>query len=293
MSAEIKAESGQGWARAAVAVGAVLSVAGNATQTVLTTSPVSLAIRIVLATFLPVIVFIAVEVFVRVAWRPKVVLDFVGRAMLLLLPSFGAAYVSFGHLYKLSRLGGADWIAASASALAIDGLMIGGTVALLAIRAARLAEQLPAPDGIVIPITAHVTERSNVADLAAGTVPGQGGSQPAPVRQPDTRSVLVHSGSGDAPAVGGATSRGRAPRGQTDPALRDAVLALVDDRSPLSVKEAAEKHGVARSTLGRYGTLRTLFRNEPQADVPATLAGKVRTDLVAIVRDAMNRERAL
>ncbi len=138
MTAEIRAESGQGWARAAVAVGAVLSVAGNVTETVLTDSAVALAIRITIAAFLPVIVFIAVEVFVRVAWR-RTLLDFVGRAMLILLPSFGAAYVSFGHLFSLSRMSGADDVAASANALAIDGLMIGGTVALLAIRAARLA----------------------------------------------------------------------------------------------------------------------------------------------------------
>lgn len=275
MSAEIKAESGQGWARSAVAIGAALSVSGNITHTVLTDSSVHLAIRIVQAAFLPVILFFAVEVFVRVAWRRRAVLDFVGRAMLLLFPGFGAGYVSYFHLRDLAVLSGEDRIGSIAGPLAIDGLMIGGTVALLAIRAARLAEQLPIG-----------------SDPKPSYVVGQDGETVVT----EAEYIANNAASDEAPALAAMHERvmqRRSARGQTDPALRDAVLALLDERSPLSMKDAAEKHGVARSTLGRYGTLRTLFRNEPQADVPPALAGKVRTDLVAIVRDAMNRERAL
>lgn len=213
---------------------------------------------------------------------------FAGRSAIVALVLGGSGQLAYHVMESLGVVNAPWWITAIVATIPVAVLGAGTRLSSL-IRSDAPAEQPP----IVIPITAQVTEQSDVADLATGTVPGQGGSQPAPVRQPDTRPVLVHSGSGDTVAVGGATPRGRAPRGQTDPALRDAVLALVDDRSPLSVKDAAEKHGVARSTLGRYGTLRTLFRNEPQADVPPALAGKVRTDLVAIVRDAMNRERAL
>jgi transposase-like protein len=258
MSAEIKAASGQGWARAAVVVGAVLSVAGNATETVLTSSPVNLAIRIVLATFLPVIVFIAVEVFVRVAWRRKL-MDIIGRAMLIVLPALGAAYVSFGHLYNLSTRSGADWIAASANALAIDGLMIGGTVALLAIRAARLAEQAPVAPDIDLDAT---LKKWTVTPAELGSFP-----PPPELIEPAPASISV-------------VTR-RAPRGQTAESMRDAVMALLDG---MSVKEAAEKFGVPPSSLGRYHTLRRKLAAAAPGDHEAIIAdSKTRPDLAEFI----------
>ncbi len=264
---KIQAASGQGWARAAVAVGAVLSVAGNATETVLTDSPVHLAIRIVIATFLPVIVFIAVEVFVRVAWR-TMWLDRFGRGVLLLFPALGAAYVSFGHLYSLSRLSGSDEIAASANALAIDGLMIGGTVALLAIRAARLAEteqpRLLAPEEAAEPTPtdlAEITEKFTRATTGNGKL---------------ERFVTPVSPAGP-----------RAPR-SAKAEQEKAVRMLLDGAT---VEEAAAASGVSTATLRLYSKAQRLLLADPTAEIGPKLDGRsINAALLDIIRAWANRE---
>lgn len=248
---KLNAADGQGWARGSVAIGAVLSIAGNATETVLTASPVNLAIRITLATFLPVIVFFAVEVFVRVAWR-RTWLDFFGRAVLILLPSFGAAYVSFGHLFNLSRSSGADDVAASANALAIDGLMIGGTVALLAIRAARLAAQ---NEEAVVPLLAFAA-----TPKAEEIVPEIVAALPV------------------APKV----SKPRA----TPEYLAAAVKLLLDGRSQ---EDAATESGAGLSTVRRYARVIRMVREDQ--DVKLNLEKeKVRPELVDVIRHAIATE---
>lgn len=274
MNAPIKASNGQGWARAAVAVGAVLSIAGNATETVLTTSPVSLAIRITIAIFLPVIVFIAVEVFVRVAWR-RTTLDFIGRAMLITLPSFGAAYVSFGHLFSLSRLSGADEIAASANALAIDGLMVGGTVALLAIRAARLAEIEPEPA-----TAAPALSAAEVSAIAVEPVLSE-------TERLTQHATLAEIGNTDLtprePLVQKKLSRLR-------PVAEDKQEAIRLLLAGTSVADVCEKLNMSRATVGKYNTQINKQRAAgPDTDVPP-IAG-VGIDLMLIIRDGIRRER--
>jgi hypothetical protein len=103
-----------------------------------------------------------------------------------------------------------------------------------------------------------------------------------PERETGTKAEILES----------VAPRERAPRGQVSENMRAAVLALVDADNPLSVKDAAEKHDVARSTLGRYGTVLALLRDDPQRDLPAALAGRVKPELVGIIRDAANRGRA-
>lgn len=268
MSKQIEASSGQGWARAAVAVGAVLSVAGNATETVLTESPVNLAIRITIAVALPVLVFIAVEVFVRVAWR-RTALDFVGRVMLLTLPAFGAAYVSFGHLYSLSTRSGADWIAASANALAIDGLMIGGTVALLAIRAARLAEAqtpprtLETPAGNVITFDRDLPE-AEVAEFKESFQKAQREERaafytpPAVIEQEQTRK----------------------PRAAK--ADQAKAIALLLEGKP---DEAVAAGLMSRATIATYAKVARLLQQDPSAEIGQKVNGRsVNAELVELIR---------
>lgn len=252
MTKQIEASSGQGWARAAVGVGAVLSVAGNATETVLTDSPVNLAIRITIAVALPVLVFIAVEVFVRVAWRRQL-LDFVGRAMLLTLPALGAAYVSFGHLYSLSTRSGADQIAASANALAIDGLMIGGTVALLAIRAARPAVASAELLEPVQPDLAAVIEREQT-------------------RKPREQVTV--------PKLSGEPIAFRAPR----PAKADQAkaIALLLEGKP---NEAVAAGLMSRATIATYAKVAKLLQADPAAEIGQKVNGRsVNPELIEMIR---------
>lgn len=284
MSKAIKAESGQGWARGAVAIGAALSVSGNVTHTVLTDSAVHLAIRIVQSAFLPVILFFAVEVFVRVAWRRNW-LDYIGRAMLIAFPGFGAGYVSYFHLRDLAVLSGEDRIGSIAGPLAIDGLMIGGAVALLAIRAARLTAELKESDAISavsIPAT-------------AGAVLGQNRSLAAPAVGRDAGAVLVHGGSGAAGAQSIAAPAElpqltRKPRSSSEQ-LEKAVRMLIERVEPADVVTAS---GLSPATVRLYAKAVRVLRDNPQAEIGPKLDGRsVKADMINIIRDAMNRERAL
>lgn len=257
MSKAIKAESGQGWARGAVAIGAALSVSGNVTHTVLTDSAVHLAIRIVQSAFLPVILFFAVEVFVRVAWRRNW-LDYIGRAMLIAFPGFGAGYVSYFHLRDLAVLSGEDRIGSIAGPLAIDGLMIGGAVALLAIRAARLTAELK-PE--VLHLQAKVTTEPTGAEMA------QLSGQP--------KAAL--------PAA-------RKPRSGSEQ-LEKAVRMLIERVEPADVVTAS---GLSPATVRLYAKAVRVLRDDPQAEIGPKLYGRaIKADMIAIIRDAMNRERAL
>ncbi len=253
---EIQASSGQGWARAAVAIGAVLSVSGNITHTVLTPSTVDLAIRIVQSAFLPVILFVAVEVFVRVAWR-RGWLDFIGRAMLIMLPGFGAGYVSFFHLRDLSVLSGEDRIGSIAGPLAIDGLMIGGAVALLAIRAARLTAITPAP------VPAVLEEPQEEKTEAA----------PAPLGPPIAEKVT------ERPA--------RAPKSEMAAKQEKAIRLLLEGRR----KDAVEAELMGDSTIGRYAKAMRILRDDALAEIDCK-AQKVQPHLIEIMRQELKMERA-
>ncbi len=87
--------------------------------------------------------------------------------------------------------------------------------------------------------------------------------------------------------------RPRTPRGQVAPELEKAVRLLLDGAT---VMQAVETSGAKRSTVGRYGTLRTALENSREpltAPLPESLAGKVNDGMVSIMRDHYNRARAL
>lgn len=107
-------------------------------------------------------------------------------------------------------------------------------------------------------------EAEGIADMA--------GSPAAPVRQLDARPVLVHGGSGDAPAVGSGESRTRASSEDQQRAIK---LMLAGDDT------AAIEAGMGASTLRRYKKVwRELAGNPPvEPDLKA-----VKADLVDIIR---------
>lgn len=242
--------SGKRWARAGLIFGAALSVLGNVAHTVLATSPVSLWLRIPFAVVWPVALFVGIEVLVRVDWRRKMI-DLLGRLLLVVPVSVVAAVVSYLHLHSLMILAAEDDFSALVGPLAIDGLMLGSTVALLAIRAASLAAPADVPRLLDEPLPIsdqelEAIERDwNTAELDIAAPPAE--------RKP------------------------RAPKTATT----DAVAFLLDG---LTVKEAAEKSGVGRSTVQRYGTvLRTLLDN-PHAPIDAKQSG-VLPALVDTIRE--------
>jgi len=272
MSARI---SGQGWARFGLGFGAALSVIGNVAHTYLIDSTVSLLLRVPFAVAWPVVLFIGIEVLVRVDWRQKF-LDHAGRVLIWGPAGAVAAVVSYLHLHQLMTFAGETWFAALVGPLAIDGLMIGCTVALLAIRAASLAEKLPA-----------LQPQTELSDKQLEQILERWAPE-----QEEIQSWTPEHGEQLAEQVEQTQETMSTPRPtRTRPAKAEhekAVRMLLDGSESSDVVTAT---GIGASTLRRYKHVAGILKNDPLAEIGPEK--KVAPELVAIIRDAMNRERAL
>lgn len=251
--------AGSGWARFGLGFGVVLSVTGNVAHTVLAASTVSLWLRIPFAVAWPLALFVAVEIFVRVRWN-RSVLHWIGRFLLIGPVSAVAAIVSYLHLHRLMNLADEPGVAAIIGPIALDGLMIGSTVALLAIRAmlTRAAEQPPAvgtpwldPEGLTTALA--------IQDAAAPVSPA------APT----------------APRAG----RPRAAKSEQERAVR-----LLLERVELA--DVVEQTGVSLGTVRTYAAAMRILRDNPAADLSdGKVQGRsVNAELIAIIRNWANRE---
>ena len=123
-------EGGRAWARSGLIFGIIASVTGNIANVCLTDSDVSLGLLVPLAVVWPLGLFIAVEVLVRnrgvTGWLART-----GQATLLTM-AIPTAITSFLNLHALMIKAGEPGIAQLTGPLAIDGLMLGCTVMLLA-----------------------------------------------------------------------------------------------------------------------------------------------------------------
>lgn len=126
-------ENGQRWARNGLLFGILASVVGNIANACLTETPVSLWLRVPLAVIWPIGMFLAIEVLVRNR-HVRGVLARIGQGALLTV-SVPTAVTSFVNLHGLMVKANEPGIAQLSGPLAIDGLMLGCTVMLLAARA--------------------------------------------------------------------------------------------------------------------------------------------------------------
>lgn len=248
--------SGRKWSRFALGFGAVMSILGNETHTVLTPGHVGIVIRVALAAIWPVALFVAVEVLVRVNWRAQFI-DYAGRFVMMFPVTIVAAVVSYQHLHALMELAGEDGVSALIGPVAIDGLMVGGTVALLAIRAASLAAPLPVHDELSIsqPMDPDFKAWTEELELAAPV-------SPAPA-EPVAEQLQV---------------RTRSPRAKWD-ARRVCELAV--DGVKASV--AHEETEIGQSTYARY--LRVARTLHADRHAPIDASEKVPAEHVAIIRE--------
>ena len=150
--------AGRGWAYVGAGLGGAVSIAANVAHSYVPPlgapdgwTPQGGAV--VGAIFWPVALFVAVEILARVAWpagRRWAVLRFGG-----LLPVAGvAAFVSYRHLAGLLSFYGEDGLTAVLGPLAVDGLMVMATGALLAtgrVRPASLPEPVATPIAVAVP----------------------------------------------------------------------------------------------------------------------------------------------
>lgn len=133
----MNAENGQTWARASLIGGVIASIAGNVANACLTQTPVSVLLRIPMAVIWPVFLFVAVEVLVRNRGA-RGVLARIGQVALLTV-TVPTAITSFVNLHALMIKAGEPGIAQLTGPLAIDGLMLGCTIMMLATRVLGMA----------------------------------------------------------------------------------------------------------------------------------------------------------
>lgn len=125
-------ENGSKWARSGLVFGVIASVAGNVSNACLTDSQASIILRVPLAVVWPVALFIGVEVLVRNR-AVRGLLARIGQLALLSV-TVPTAITSFVNLHALMIKAGEPGMAQLTGPLAIDGLMLGCTVMMLAAR---------------------------------------------------------------------------------------------------------------------------------------------------------------
>jgi hypothetical protein len=179
----VNIRSGRGWAYTGAVSGGLVSIAANVAHSFIpphgapaTWTPEGGAV--VGAVVWPVFLFIAVEILARVAWPYGLVWHFVRWAGLLPV-AVVAALVSYRHLSGLLAHYGEEPIVYHLGPLAVDGLMVMATGALLAtgrhhttevqpetVPAARRIEAPPAPAASTV--QPSILDSSAVPSIVAG-----------------------------------------------------------------------------------------------------------------------------
>ena len=149
------AVSGRGWAYVGAGLGGAVSIAANVAHSYVPpvdapgawSPPVG---AVVASIFWPIALFVAVEILARVAWpdgKHWAVLRYGG----LLPVALVAAFVSYKHLSGLIAFYGEDRLTAMLGPLAVDGLMVVATGALIATSTRKPAAD-PVGDGAEPPV---------------------------------------------------------------------------------------------------------------------------------------------
>lgn len=202
---EIDNTSGRRVARFTLIATLIMSVVANVAHAVLAASEISLWLRVPAASVWPVLTFLAIEVIVKIVWR-STFSHYLARVFIL-GPAIPAIIVSYEHQSKLLVLMGDEGIVSTIGPVAIDGLMIGCTLALLFTRSVAV----PAP-----------VETIEVVDAPAQEVPAE---PPAPRRTSGSNAAAIAA---QAIQDGASTTEAASLAGMSLPAVRR-YAALVRD----------------------------------------------------------------
>jgi len=235
--------SGRGWAYIGAALGGTVSISANVAHSYV--PPVAASTgwtpqtgAVVGAIFWPVALFVATEILARVPWpsgKRWTALRFAG----LLPVALVAAFVSYRHLSGLLAFYGEDIVTAIVGPLAVDGLMVMATGALLA--TARRTVALAEDSAPAAPIGAEVTtpEPPTAPVIEAAPVPAP------PVKKTPPKRVTPRPAS----------------------AAKVAKVAAKMPGAPVSA--IAAKAGVSPSTARRHLAALAAADASPSAPVPA------------------------
>ena len=216
------ATSGRGWGYVGAVLGGLVSIAANVAHSYVPPARAAAGWHppigdVVGAVFWPVALFVAIEILARTAW-PRATRWVVVRFAGLLPVAVVAAIVSYGHLSGLLAHYGESTLTSHLGPLAVDGLMVMASSALMATapgRARDTAGQVEA------------TKADTVPDTSADNFPDR-----APVAKPKrTRTVSAK------PARTSAAGK---------------VVAFAAKHPEMSTVEMAKKLGVSDRTIRRH-----------------------------------------
>ncbi|WP_433208070.1 hypothetical protein ACQP00_42595 [Dactylosporangium sp. CS-047395] len=225
------ARTGRGWAYAGAVLGGAVSIAANVAHSYVPPANAGMiwhpqAGAVVGAIFWPLALFVAVEILARTAWpagKRWSTLRFVG----LLPVGLVAAVVSYRHLSGLLGFYREDQLTAAIGPLAVDGLMVMATGALLATGARRSAPAVTEPE--------PVTPPAPVVELPAPE------PEPMPEAMPATEPTAP---------VKPVAKRATTPKRQPSAAAR---IAAAIARSPRASDAAiAARLGLSETTVKRH-----------------------------------------
>ena len=236
------ATSGRGWGYAGAVLGGLVSIAANVAHSYVPPAHASADWRpaigdVVGAVFWPVALFVAIEILARTGWpsgKRWVVVRFLG----LLPVAVVAAIVSYGHLSGLLAHYGESALTSHLGPLAVDGLMVMASSALMA----------TAPGRTLNAVMAERAEADTTPDTIADSAPDNT-ADTAPVAKPRrTRTVSAKSA-------------------RTTTAAK--VVALAAKHPEMSTVEMAKKLAVSDRTIRRH-----LSAQAPDT-TPAPVSGSV------------------
>lgn len=244
-------DNGRKWARFWLIVALLVSTVANVTHACLAKSDITLWLRVPGAVIWPVFTFAGIEILVRMVWQKR--LPHTATQWVLMSAAVPAAITSYEHQFTLLGLMGERLVIQCIGPVAIDGLMIGCTMALLFTR------KLPAPPERVQAVVTleEELERLTLADLTS----------PAPVSP--------------APVVNDAPKSERAPVTRASNGEMESKVREMLDTPSLDTGGS--------STLRRYASVARTLRDDPQAEITAR---GVRPDIInTIIRPWAMQER--
>lgn len=252
--------NGRKWARFWLIVALLVSVVANVAHTVLADSAISLWLRVPGAVVWPLFTFAGIEVVVRMVWERRWTHSV--TRWCILAAAVPAAITSYTHQYNLLGMMGEAPHTQVIGPLAIDGFMVGLTMALLLTRPVPAGTEQPAP-----------AARAQLSELDADEVLERWTEQLAPISPAPVAQELPPMPPGFSEAL---QSRRRSGNAELEQKVRE-LLADPDLKA-------------ANSTMRRYAKVARALRDNPAALIDCK-AEKVRPELVAIVREHMNLER--
>ncbi len=236
----------------------LVSIVANVTHAILAQSEITLWLRIPGGVLWPVLTFLAIEIIVRTVWEQRFT-HYLSRTFVL-GPAIPALIISYNHQYDLMRMMGETRFLSALAPLAIDGLMIGCTLALL-FTAERVAPLAAPAEAAEVEAEHPVTSFEEIARNFEAKLD-------AYVLQPAQSDPGVFS---------------------TDSRMRRMVEAL---QAGMSASEAAEFTSYSPSHVRNYKAVLDLLIKDPEAGLPEAMAKRVKPQVVESMREWARMEMA-